>query len=98
MTTLLLRILLFLLPFVLFFFWLRIYRARAAGSQDALSMETERRLKFAATMAIIISLGIIAYFVFTSDANRGRDYVPPKTIDGKIEPGHFDNEEEDGGG
>ena len=49
-------------------------------------------------MAIIISLGIIAYFVFTSDANRGRDYVPPKTIDGKIEPGHFENEEEDGGG
>jgi heme/copper-type cytochrome/quinol oxidase subunit 2 len=98
MTILLLRILLFLLPFVLFFFLLRIYRSRRAGSQDALSKETERRLKFAATLAIIISLGIIAYFVFTSDANRGRDYVPPKTIDGKIEPGHFEDEEEDGGG
>ena len=98
MTTIILRALLFLLPFVLFFFWLRIYRARAAGTGDALSKETERRLKFAATMAIIISLGIIAYFVFTSEANRGRDYVPPQTIDGKIEPGHFEDEDEDGGG
>jgi len=98
MTTLLLRGLLFLLPFILFFFLLRIYRMRVAGADDVLSKETERRLKFAGIMAIIISLGIISYFVFSSDANRGSDYIPPKTIDGKIEPGHFEDEEEDGGG
>lgn len=97
MTGLLLRALLFLLPFVLFFLWLRLYRTRREKAGDALSEETERRLRFAAAMAIIISLGIIAYFVFTSDANRGREYVPPQTVDGKIEPGRFKDEDEDGG-
>ncbi|MEE8371362.1 MAG: hypothetical protein V3R73_04375 [Sphingomonadales bacterium] len=99
MTAMILRIVLFLLPFALFFIWLKIYQGRksGAGEDDGLDPEVERRLKMAAISAILLSLGLILYVVFSSEATRGRDYVPPKVIDGKVEPGHFKDKDENGG-
>lgn len=89
MTGLILRILLFLLPVLLFTLWVAYVRNRARVEEDY-DEKLEQQLKrgMLAIVLLIAATGI--YVLASAKDNRDTTYVPPRTIDGEVEPGHFD--------
>jgi len=91
-----LRLLLFLLPFLLFLLWLWIAKGTRFG-RESLTRETERRITGAGLGLIALAIaGFVAFGIFSGgDAPEGRDYVPPRMMDGEIAPGEFKDKDGD---
>jgi UDP-N-acetylmuramyl pentapeptide phosphotransferase/UDP-N-acetylglucosamine-1-phosphate transferase len=93
MALVILRVLLFSLPFVLFYFWMTYLRQVKKGEIDP-SPEFEKKLKITSVGGLIIVISGMTYLILNSDTNEDKKYIPPQTIDGKIEPGHFEDEKD----
>ena len=52
----------------------------------------EKKLKIASKFVVIIVVSGIVYLTLNSETYSDKNYIPPETIDGKIEPGHFEDE------
>ncbi|RME67865.1 MAG: hypothetical protein D6782_01930 [Alphaproteobacteria bacterium] len=89
------RILIFLLPFVLFALWLYWRRRGGGAAGRKLEARADRRLLYAMLAFILAVLGIATFEVISKPA-PGPDarYVPPRLIDGKVVPGYFEDAEE----
>ena len=92
MSAAVLRIILLLLPLVLYLMWRRHVRKRteahAEGDEDTLDQLQ--------TQFMWIVIGLVALFAavavslaFTSGSEPGKVYVPPHMEDGKLVPGEF---------
>lgn len=89
MSMVILRLLLFLLPFLLFFGWLWLMR-RSKRAEGELDERTERRIVGAAVAGIVVMIGGFFAFAAIFSADPSRDYVPPRFEDGEIKPGRFE--------
>jgi hypothetical protein len=79
-------ILLFLLPFALYFLWLGRQRRRSGNAE----LKADRRhLAWALGLAIALAAGGFVIFTDFSGATPDEVYVPPEYKDGKLVPGHF---------
>lgn len=96
----LIRILLLLLPFLLYGLWLAVVRGRvkADGSLDP---KLERRITIGgAAVLVLFAIGTTVYLLQDPEAGRDAGYTPPRIEDGKILPGGFQepaNTNPDGG-
>lgn len=79
-------IILFLLPFAVYFLWLGRQR-RAAGETEV--KVSNKYLAWAA--AVGLALGAGAFVIFTEFGGAAPDavFVPPRFENGKMVPGHF---------
>lgn len=93
MATILIRLLLFILPFIIFFFIMRLLKRRIKEG-DTDEPELERKIGYASLGGIIVLVAGILYILITSESNTDQIYIPPHEVDGKIVPGHFENEED----
>jgi len=92
MTAAVLRIILFLLPLVLYLMWRRHAQHRAEAQAEG-DQETLDQLQ---TQFMWVVIGLVALFgaiavslAFTSGSEPGKVYVPPHMEDGKVVPGTF---------
>jgi hypothetical protein len=84
--TVLPSILLFLLPFALYFLWLGSQRRRAAGTEIPVN---HVYLAWAAGVGLALAVGGFVIFTDFSGATPDEVYVPPRYENGKLVPGHF---------
>ncbi len=95
MSALLIRLLLLLLPFLLFFLWLRLMKNKKQAD-GTLDPQTERKIRVISIVGLIAFVAGMAYIIFTVDeSTRDKIYVPPHTVDGKVVPGHFEEKPEE---
>lgn len=89
-----LRILLFLLPLILFALWLMMRRRAQDKGGDVRQIDIQMALIL--VIAIVGVLGLA--WIFSGNESGGRDslYVAPKVVDGKVVPGHFVDPEKTG--
>jgi len=99
MSAVLIRLILFLLPFALFLLGLWVARRTRFG-REKIDERTARRLTAGGVAAITgIVLGFVVYGVVNTEEPRSKDYVPPRMIDGEIAPGEFkDSKDQENGG
>lgn len=99
MSAAMIRLLLFLLPFLLFLLWIWVARRTRFG-REQIDERTARRITFGGIAAIGLAIaGFVAYGILGTEEPRSKDYVPPRMIDGKIAPGEFkDHEKRDDDG
>lgn len=85
---LLLQIASFLLPFVLFLIW------RWQRTSDH-PVEPTPVLKLSAAGAFLVMVVMVGLVLFDSSraGHEGQVYVPPRLVDGVIQPGHFTDDE-----
>jgi hypothetical protein len=84
------NILLFLAPTLLYvaFTMLRRGGARTNTVSNALNSAP---LPVLFVTGFVLMVSVLAYYGDRSEAGRpGQKYVPPKVIDGKLQPGHFE--------
>ena len=104
MSAILLRVLLFLLPFVLFWLLIKFVRGRrrtTAGASDPATLaadearEERRAWVFIASLVLIIG-GVLTALLLTSRGSDDRDkiYIAPRVEDGRVVPGRFVDPEE----
>jgi Family of unknown function (DUF6111) len=79
-------ILLFLLPFGLYFLWLGQMRRRTAGTEVPVS---GKYLAIAGGIGLVLAVGGFVIFTDFRGASPDEVYVPPYYQDGKLVPGHF---------
>jgi heme/copper-type cytochrome/quinol oxidase subunit 2 len=93
MAVIILRVILVLLPFALYFIWLR-YTRKRAEAKDAEDDEAVAR----AEKEIMIAVGglvlVVIFSVFSlrlqeNKADPSKAYIPPHTENGQVVPGHF---------
>ncbi|GAB4154561.1 MAG: hypothetical protein Tsb0016_26780 [Sphingomonadales bacterium] len=93
------RLLIFILPFVLFALWLYWRRRSGGAAGRVLEARADRRLLFGMLGLIILIIGIATYEVISNPApGPGARYVPPRVEDGKVIPGYFEDTREETGG
>ena len=88
--TLLVRILPFLVPVILFVVWY--YLARRRAGKAGLAPPSWREAPWgwiAGSGLLVLALGL-AFFRFSTGASPDGTYVPPKYEDGRIIPGHVE--------
>ncbi|WP_300529234.1 DUF6111 family protein [Maricaulis sp.] len=81
---LLLQIASFLLPFALFLIW------RWQRTSDKPVTPTPV-LKLSAAGAVLVMIVMIVLVLFDDSraGHQGQDYIPPRLVDGEIQPGYF---------
>lgn len=95
MTVTIIRILIFILPFVLFALWLYWRRRGGGAAGRVLEARADRRLLFAMLGLIILVIMIATYEVISNPApGPGARYVPPRLENGKVIPGYFESADE----
>ena len=104
MSAILLRVLLFLLPFVLFWLLIKFVRGRrrttAAGASDPATLaadearEERRAWVFIASLVVIIGGVLTALLLTSRGGDRDQIYIPPRVEDGRVVPGRFVDPEE----
>ena len=93
MAAILIRLLLFTLPFVIFFLIMRMLKRRIQeGDKD--EPELERRIGYFSIGGIVVLFGGIVYILATATTNTDQIYIPPKEVDGEIVPGHFEDKKD----
>ena len=78
-------IILFLLPFVLYFLWLGFQRRKEAEQAIA----TGRHYLVVGALGLALAVAGFVYFTDFEGADPEAFYVPPVYKDGKLVPGHF---------
>lgn len=103
MSAIVLRVLLFLLPFVLFWLLIKFVRGRrrtAAGASDPATLaadearEERRAWVFIASLVVIIGGVLTALLLTSRGGDRDQIYIPPRVEDGRVVPGRFVDPEE----
>ena len=103
MSAILLRVLLFLLPFVLFWLLIKFVRGRrrtTAGTSDPATLaadearEERRAWVFIASLVVIIGGVLTALLLTSRGGDRDQIYIPPRVEDGRVVPGRFVDPEE----
>jgi hypothetical protein len=84
--TLVPSLLLFLLPFALYFLWLGAQRRRSAEAVPA----NTRHLAWVGAAGLVLAVAAFVIFTDFSGAAPDQVYVPPRYEDGKLVPGHFE--------
>lgn len=89
-----LRILLILLPFILYFLWLRYTKKRAEAAKDAAAgegviAEAQTQLVQGLGLLVAIMAASFIYMALSSGEDPGKEYIPPHMEDGKLVPGTF---------
>lgn len=79
------RILLFLLPFVLFALWVR-YVKKHREKDGKLDPKTQKQIQLGSIVGIVVVLGTILFMGFSRPSNRDSEYSPPVLEDGKVKP------------
>jgi len=90
---LLLRLFLFLLPFLIYAIWFTMTRRGNAGEREQIFNSLRSRWLAGAGIGLVFISVIIAAF-FTGHSPDAA-YVPPRVVDGEIVPGYFEDEEND---
>ena len=90
MTGAIIRLFLFLLPFVLFYFWLKL--AKGKKSEEGLDPKIERNLKIGLSVATVLFAFAVYKTVTSGEGTTDLNYVPPSATEDGIEPGHFEEE------
>jgi hypothetical protein len=83
--TVLPSVLLFLLPFVLYFLWLGFQRRKMV--QEAIA--TRRHFFWVGLMGVVLAVTGFVFFTDFGGAPPGSLYIPPTYKDGTLVPGHF---------
>ncbi len=78
-------ILLFSLPFAVYYLWLKLEQRRHPEATWAVT-----NLLWAAVVGAALSLGGFVFFVDPTGAPPDSIYVPPRYEDGVLIPGHFE--------
>lgn len=88
---LLLQIASFLLPFILFVIW------RWQRTSDKPVQPTPvLKLSAAGAVLVVITMVILVLLDSSRAGHEGQDYIPPRLVDGEIQPGYFvDSDETD---
>ena len=103
MSAIVLRVLLFLLPFVLFWLLIKFVRGRrrtTAGPSDPATLAAEeareerRAWVFIASLVLIIGGVLTALLLTSRGGDRDQIYIPPRVEDGEVVPGRFVDPEE----
>ncbi len=84
----------FLVPFVVYWLWVRLHRARQArlGLDPAAPM-TVPTFWLAGAGAILAIMVTLLMWLFAEDTTPpGSHYVPPRMENGELVPGHFEAE------
>jgi len=89
------RVLLFALPFVAFYFLMKYLKARKREDREE-EAQIESSIGHFAMAGIALLLAVFGYMAFFSEDTRGVDYVPPQEIDGEIKPGHIEKKDPEG--
>jgi hypothetical protein len=84
--TLVPSILLFLLPFALYFLWLALKRRRSGGIEVPAS---GKHLAWTLGIGLVLATGGFVIFTEFGGSSPEELYVPPRYEDGKLVPGHF---------
>lgn len=77
-------VLLFLLPFALYFLWAGIQRRRADAVTVAIAP-----YRWIALAGLVLAAGGFLYFMDLTAAPPDGVYVPPRYENGRVVPGHF---------
>ena len=77
-------VLLFLLPFGLYFLWAKLQRRRVEGAAMAAAP-----LGWIAVAGLVLALGGFLFFMDLTAAAPDGVYVPPRYENGQVVPGHF---------
>ena len=86
MTAILLRLLLFLLPFIALALW--IWLARREKSDDPGTQKRAERWQTLAGIGLIASVALsLGLFAFTSEDNTEGQYTAPRHENGEVVPG-----------
>ena len=72
------------LPFILFFIWAWIARRRAAAGMAPLQQTPWVSLSIVGIVLVVVAL--FATRLSEDDTNKGGTYIPPKLVNGVIEP------------
>jgi Family of unknown function (DUF6111) len=80
-------ILLFLLPFALYFLWLGLKRRQRPAETEV--PVSGKYLAIAGGIGLALAVGGFVIFTDFSGASPDEIYVPPSYQDGKVVPGHF---------
>jgi len=99
MSAVLVRLLLFLLPFLLFALWIWVMKRTRFGREE-IGARAARRITLAGLGLIAATVAGFVVFALTSEREHvGQEYFPPKMVDGEIRPGEFKESggEDDGG-
>jgi hypothetical protein len=80
-------ILLFLLPFALYFLWLGLKRRSAPGAEIPVS---GKYLAILGAVGFVLAIGAFVVFTDFGGASPDAIYIPPTYENGKVVPGHFD--------
>lgn len=93
MSGVLIRVLLVLLPVLLYLLWLR-YRQRRQtaldGEDEAALAAAQRELSWGVGFVVVLLVSGFAYLAFTGGEDPNSRYVPPRVEDGEVVPGHFE--------
>lgn len=96
MSGVLIRVLLVLLPVILYFLWLR-YRRRRQTALDAVDeaalSAAQRELSWGVGFIAVLLISTFAYLAFSSGEDPSSRYIPPRVENGKVVPGHFEGAE-----
>jgi hypothetical protein len=89
-----LRILLILLPFILYFLWLRYTKKKAEAARDATTseevvVEAQNQLVQGLAFLLAIMAAVFIYMALTSGEDPDKEYIPPHMENGKLVPGTF---------
>lgn len=82
-----LRLLLILMPIVVFLYWLTVRQKAAASGEDI--SKKERSIAIAGAVLTVITLLALIFTVPFSGHSTDSVYIPPRTVDGEIIPGEF---------
>ena len=85
MAIIIFRILLFLLPFIVFALWVR-YVKKHKEKDGKLDPKTQKQIQLGSIIGIIVVLASIFYMGFSRPSNRDSDYSPPVLEGGKVKP------------
>lgn len=78
-----------LAPFVLYAAYIHFGRRRQPGEKTFLALDRAPWIALFAAGAVLVGLttGVLAWL---GGEDPAKEYVPPRLIDGKIVPGHFE--------
>jgi 4-amino-4-deoxy-L-arabinose transferase-like glycosyltransferase len=83
--TLIPSILLFFLPFALYFLWLGFQRRRVAEE----AIDKRKHFFWIGVAGLVLAVAGFVFFTDFGGATPDEVYVPPTYVDGKLVPGHF---------
>jgi len=83
--TLVPSVLLFCLPFGLYFLWLGFQKKRDAEE----AIDKRKHFSWIAIVGFVLAIGGFVFFTDFRGATPDEVYIPPSYKDGKLVPGHF---------